>query len=429
MVLELHVWGPAFSLPSIDAQCLAAIAYLSLTLPQDAWVLVASSDPSVSPTCELPALKNDSTWVSRFRNIVDYLRQYSNGEWDLDQNLTGLEKADNIAFSAFLESRAQSLLDLSLYVTSQNYYNSTSPSYGAILQWPNQWILPPKIHTAAKDRTEHLGLSSLDLDAIEEQRKREHSAAVAAGHVPKNLIPRPRDTVSSLLGKTSQQNQFKLEALTAELFEPLEEILGDKKYFLHMSEGGPTSLDCLALGYLSLALVPELPHPWLRDAMRNKAPFVTAYTERQRQKIFGIVNVEHALSPNSAKRSSSILPWQVPQRARLATVSSTLYNTLADAIPVWKDIRMHRRIKDEIEENSEIAGIERRMLSIVADTWTKDVWLSVGTVVGGIAALAGYLVWNSSGGEVEYEDGDEDDELQFTLPDQPMQVGDMLAGL
>lgn len=56
MVLELHVWGPAFSLPSIDAQCLATIAYLSLALPKDAWVLVASSDPSLSPTSESSGL-------------------------------------------------------------------------------------------------------------------------------------------------------------------------------------------------------------------------------------------------------------------------------------------------------------------------------------------------------------------------------------
>jgi sorting and assembly machinery component 37 len=50
MVLQLHVWGPAFGLPSIDAQCLAAIAYCSLALPKDSWEVVASSDPSVSPT-------------------------------------------------------------------------------------------------------------------------------------------------------------------------------------------------------------------------------------------------------------------------------------------------------------------------------------------------------------------------------------------
>lgn len=50
MVLELHVWGPAFSLPSIEAQSLATIAYFVLAVPKDEWVLVPSSDPSVSPT-------------------------------------------------------------------------------------------------------------------------------------------------------------------------------------------------------------------------------------------------------------------------------------------------------------------------------------------------------------------------------------------
>ena len=47
---------------------------------------------------ELPALKNGSTWVSRFGNIADYLRQYSNGAWDLDADLKGLEAADNVAY-------------------------------------------------------------------------------------------------------------------------------------------------------------------------------------------------------------------------------------------------------------------------------------------------------------------------------------------
>ena len=121
MVLELHVWGPAFNLPSIDPQCLAAIAYFSLAVPREEWVLIASSDASVSPnseflpllfilfyfilfiylfflTDELPAVKNGNTWVSRFSNIVDYL---SHHRWQLDGELSGLDKADNIAYVFF----------------------------------------------------------------------------------------------------------------------------------------------------------------------------------------------------------------------------------------------------------------------------------------------------------------------------------------
>lgn len=47
---------------------------------------------------ELPALHNGTTWVSRFRNIVDYLRQSSDGEWDLDRELDDSARADNTAY-------------------------------------------------------------------------------------------------------------------------------------------------------------------------------------------------------------------------------------------------------------------------------------------------------------------------------------------
>lgn len=49
MALQLHVWGPAFGLPSIDAECLAAITYLAYAHPTRPWELVATS-PSAVPT-------------------------------------------------------------------------------------------------------------------------------------------------------------------------------------------------------------------------------------------------------------------------------------------------------------------------------------------------------------------------------------------
>ncbi|KAL3465471.1 Tom37 C-terminal domain-containing protein [Aspergillus heterothallicus] len=425
MVLELHVWGPGFSLPSIDPQCLATIAYFSLLVPKDSWTLVASSDPTISPTQELPALKNGSTWVSRFRNIVDYLRQYSNGEWDLDRDLSALEQADNIAFSSFVESRAQALIDLSLYVTSQNYYSSTSPAYGTILQWPNQWILPPQLHAAAKARTESLGLSSLDLEAVQEQQKRDHSADVAAGRIPQNFIRRPRETVSSLLGKTSQQHQFRLEALTGELFEPLEELLGDKTHML--SEKAPSSLDCIAIGYLCLALIPELPHTWLRDLMLRKAPRLSKYIERMRRELYGLVNVSDAF----ATEGRPFLPWRAPERARLATIGSTLFNTLADSTPILRDIRMNNRLREAAESpDSGLSEVESKTLSAYAGAQGRDTLLSIATVVGGFAALVGYMIHVGvfSAPEEEGENEEEEEEGPIALPES-MDAKDILGGL
>ena len=46
MLLELHVWGPAFSLASLDPECLASIALLSAVVPLSDWALIASSIPS-----------------------------------------------------------------------------------------------------------------------------------------------------------------------------------------------------------------------------------------------------------------------------------------------------------------------------------------------------------------------------------------------
>ncbi|KAL4910905.1 hypothetical protein BDW74DRAFT_142056 [Aspergillus multicolor] len=424
MVLELHVWGPGFSLPSIDAHCLATIAYFSLALPKDSWVLVASSDPTVSPTHELPALKNGSTWVSRFRNIVDYLRQYSEGAWDLDRDLSAPNRADSIAFSSFVESHAQALLDLSLYVTSQNYYNRTSPAYGAILQWPNQWILPPQLHAAAKARTDPLGLSSLDLEATEEQRKRDHSAAVAAGRIPQNFISRPRETVSNLLGKTSQQHQFRLEALTGNLFVPLEELLGDKT---HPSGQTPSSLDCLLVGYLGLALVPDMPLPWLRDSMQRKAPRLSRYVERMRQELYGTVNVSDAFSNGTV----SSLPWQAPERASFTSIGTSLLNSLADSTPFLKEIRMNNRLREAAESpNAGLSEVESKALSHYLQGQSKDMLLSVATVVGGVAALIGYMahigIFSAAQEEEEEEEEEEEDEFQVEMP-KTVSVADALG--
>ncbi|KAF7594806.1 hypothetical protein BBP40_008309 [Aspergillus hancockii] len=431
MVLELHVWGPAFSLPSIEAQCLATIAYFTQAVPKDAWVLVASSDPSVSPTCELPALRNGSTWVSRFRNIVDYLRQYSNGEWDLDTGLNRLQRADSIAFSSFLESRAQALVDLSLYVTSQNYYNKTSPAYGSILLWPNQWFLPLKLHAAAKARTEHLSLSSLDLQAIEDQRQREHSAAIAAGQIPPNFIRRPRDTVTGLLGKTSQQNQFRLDAATDELFEPLEEILADKTYLITTENEGPSSLDCLALGYLSLASIPDLPFSWLRDAMKTKAPRLTALTERMRTQCYGsgAVDVSHAYTP--AQNNGSLLPWRAPERARLATLGNTLFNAIADSTPILKDIRAQDRLRVAAESSdSGLSEDDGKKLSAFAKGQKRDILVNIAYVVGGVTALVGYMAFEGffSGNEAEFEFEEDFEEDGGAAMPNSLQAENILAG-
>jgi len=246
---------------------------------------------------------------------------------------------------------------------------------------------------------------------MEEHRQREHSAAVAAGKIPKNLIQRPRDTVSNLLGRSSSQNHFRLEALTADFFEPLEAMLGQKTYLLSSKEEDlPSSLDCIALGYLSLALVPELSFPWLRDAMRAKAPLLSAYTERLRRRCFGDVPVEvaHAFSPQSAPPSP--LPWRAPERISVVTVGSTLLATLADSTPFLSEIRRNNRLK-QAAEDSDLSSIEKRAVSMHVDSSKKDMYVSIAAAVGGVAALVGYMLHVGLIGNQEQEVEEEVEEF------------------
>jgi Outer mitochondrial membrane transport complex protein len=95
---SLHILPPAFSLPSIDAECLAAIAYLTWTLPRSAWTLVAES--GFAENQQLPCLrdvsggKNHEVVVDGFEAIVRHLVQVSRGQWDLDARLNSTAKAD-----------------------------------------------------------------------------------------------------------------------------------------------------------------------------------------------------------------------------------------------------------------------------------------------------------------------------------------------
>ncbi|WEW59642.1 hypothetical protein PRK78_005121 [Emydomyces testavorans] len=389
MVLELHTWGPAFGLPSIDSQCLAAIAYFALALPETdsaEWVLIPDSDPRVVPTNELPALRTGSRWISGFRNIVEFLKQYSNGEWDLDSWLGPKERADFVAFSSFLELNGQALIDLSLYVSSDNYHSATSPAYGTLLQWPNQWIIPPQVRSNAKARTMHLGLSALDLDYAEEMRQQGRDMnTAAAGQIPKSLATKPRQTVSGLLSKSSQKARIRLQGLTEALVEPMQQLLGKKEYLL--SDDIPSSLDCLALGYLSLALVPELPFSWLRDDIQAQAPRLAAYVKKLGTRCFGEPIDAVAVLSDAYTRSASRLPWQVPQKISLGGIGLRIFEGMTDVIPVVKDIRLSRRIRQMSQDKS----LDSELVIALADNHKREALTSAATVFFGLGMFVLYL--------------------------------------
>ncbi|KAK0120366.1 hypothetical protein ONS95_011769 [Cadophora gregata] len=347
-MLELHVWGPAFGLPSIDAHCLAAIAYLQQAVPRGKWQLIASSDPGLSPSKTLPALRSGDVWISGFRNIFHYVAQFSAGEWILDAGLLEQESADCIAFSSFVDFHGQPLLDLSLYVSSQNYTTATRPLYNTIQPFPLPYITPPAIRAASKLRSSHLGLSSLDID-LDAQETTEPSI------IPDSLR-RPKNTVSSLLAASPEASaQIRLTALATDFLEPLHHLRGDKAFFVSATQF--SSLDCLALGYLALILVPELPQPWLSRTMRHKFPGLCTWTEEMCKMVYGKekATLEDAflVSGNDSEldarlkrlRGRSHLPWKPPYDRGALNVSGVFLSSLVESIPVLGQLTMTTRVK------------------------------------------------------------------------------------
>ncbi|KIW29674.1 uncharacterized protein PV07_05470 [Cladophialophora immunda] len=330
MVFELHIWGPAFELASIDAQCLAAIIYLRQCLQSDRWVLIPSSEARVSPLGELPALRDGETWVAGFSNIVDYLRDVSNGEQDLNKDLNAQQQADCAAFSAFITSRGQPLLDLSLYVSSDNYLNCTRQALSDILTWPNSWTVPHQWRAQAKKRSEHLGLSSLDVDSAQEEENKRADAGLTA-HIPKSLR-KPRQTVTGLLGRHQQKNRFRLDAVTEDFFEPLSEMLGEKNWLFGDQ---PSSADCLAIGFLALMQTPALEHGWLRESLQAKHASLDKWVKSRIAEVFGPpVDTSLVLGRKPGVVAAELsLPWRVPASRSFPQLLQAVLEGCISSIP------------------------------------------------------------------------------------------------
>ena len=136
--------------------------------------------------------------------------------------------------------------------------------------------------------------------------------------------------------------RFRLDALVDAAFKPLQQLLGKKKWML--SNERASSLDCLALGYLSLALIPEVPQSWLAEGLRGRYPEVCRYVENGVTEVFGgQVTVDTALlgpteepSTMTYGKSESALPWRAPVR-NAGSAGASILNSTLDALPFYKN--------------------------------------------------------------------------------------------
>ena len=314
-------------------------------------------------------------------------------------------------FSSFVEAHGQPLLDLSLYVSSQNYTSATRPAYSSILSWPAQWIVPPDRRAAAKLRTRHLGLSSLDVDTPSSDNassKSKTGTTPGSDQIPPSLRTRPRETPTSLLSAPQAASNIRLHALTDTFLRPLQDLLGTKRYFFSSSDRRKAgSLDCLTFGYLALALYPDLPQPWLADILRDRYGRLCGYVHDLRASFFGgPVSVQDALLDAAAvtteqdRRSERhILPFVAPSTGSLLDISALLLTNVLDSVPVLSQLRASNRLTraatddDGGDDGNDMSGSERAQLLAIATARRKELVAQILTVGAGVGAFVGYLFY------------------------------------
>ena len=299
-------------------------------------------------------------------------------------------------FKAHLRATALPLIDIHLYLSSENNYRTTHPAWTAILPWYANYLIPPRRRAAAKARTEHLGLSGLDIDydvsssqtkpfsTIEERYENAKTASLAgnamargggggsgsgiagADAVPERTFPAsaPRNSnVRDMLAGSGSTTLFKLDRMASACFRPLEELLGSNPFLIldkSVDSNRPSSLDCLALGYLSLIAFPNMRKAFLADVLRTRYAKLYAYVLRLQEVIFGkqMIDVRivmllkdkmltckthQSMAPTSNDTDIDItLPWSLPiaQQAVYQTFKSTTLDII-HSIPLLNSILPH----------------------------------------------------------------------------------------
>ncbi|RFU76385.1 hypothetical protein TARUN_5877 [Trichoderma arundinaceum] len=366
-MLDLHVWGPAFGLPSIDAECLAIITYLYNALPTSSWRLIPSNDPAVSPSNLLPALNHDGNWTSGFQPIVQYLASAALCD-GLDEALSPIQRADTVAYSAYLSAHAGPLVDLSLYVSAANWATTTRPAYSSLLSFPLTWTVPTLIRSEAIKRAEHLGLAELDTDfdpngGLHLTAGRDSLPETFRRHIPLMTKKTVREEMTP-----EQATAIRLFGLTEDCLTVLNDLIQEKdeEHPRFFTETAVSSLDCLAFGYLALMQKPSVPRAFLKDWLEPKTPRLHKF-------------VDSMLTSGIAGRGD--LPWVAPDPTSVVRFSGRIFDSVLRHLPNLGEqyaAEMRRRAEQQTK------GLDQRALILI-----------VGAVLTGLATGYGFQAYRA----------------------------------
>ncbi|CAG8606918.1 14959_t:CDS:2, partial [Acaulospora colombiana] len=259
-------WG----LASVDPACLTVISYLQL-LGYDEWGVIECNNPNVSPTGELPVLKDGLEWVAGVYNIIRYLKKKG-------KKLIVWRKH---WVSLLRENIYDSLVSTALMSTG------TFPSRLLIMNFINQ--PDPVVHVVRQFQELH----------------RNNSPALRKITPLSNPIYRTDATArccKSQIGESKRLRQLnpsftsrackinhdlvfwggsQMHKVIQESYNVLLKKIGDKEYFFDRS----STIDAVAYGHLALHLYADLPIPDLPEILNNEYPRLVQFCHRMKSRL------------------------------------------------------------------------------------------------------------------------------------------------
>lgn len=370
--------------------------------------------------------------------------------------------AESVAYSSFIRSRLGPLVDISLYVSDANYANATRPEYSkkGMLPWPTQYYVPGKRRAQAWDRAVQVlakyGLNPHEIDLrsmLDSKTSLDLKSNTASAGVDTSWTAVPGGLAESRVSSRGLSSVFgtrppastpgvvsKLQTLVSKSLRPVAAPLfatdSDSTLVYFFKRQHPTSVDCLILGYLCLAIYPEVPNYFLINGIQgldggDVGARILAWTHKFRGTVFGSLPIDgyKILNPETANGSSTaitsiaasnsittdatnndpttgILPWKI-ERADLPGLTAYITSASQTYLESWLPMWTKKKAAPKQEEGEEEKEPKHRT------TFSREKLEKIASVAVGTCAFLAFILSRATVSLVaieyiEEEDGDEE---------------------
>lgn len=315
---ELHVWGPLGDLPSFSPECLAAIWYLGLAVPnQSNFHIYQSSNTQISHSGVLPALKHKGKVYSGYASILRYLKSIG---YDMDASLlTSSELNTKLpATLAYLDTNLTAISQYLTYVQSKNYEKVTRPLLSQLIPFPMQYAVPLKEKAIAEAQCQSLGLQKQDVSdsssVVEDPTKK--YAALSRLHSQLEEEKKQKE-----IGMKEAKESMRMMVFAHEVFEniialgaeeakkvPGNENNAEKRVWRLFSN--MSSADLLLLAHLVVQTSDEFPYAPIKTLVEVEYPLIDQYIKDNHSPLKELkLNIEKTKSTDAPTFFNTAYGW------------------------------------------------------------------------------------------------------------------------